>query len=429
MRKILILTSGFLPEPDANGINVNNITQELINRGYNVTCISYKKSFLPYYDIINGVEIYRIKPSFFTQILENETTRKSNIFIMIAVKAAKILRKIKLGLLLFNFPNFDIVHDYKIYWEIRKLLKKTKYDMILGVYKPYSNISALLKIKRKESDILCGAYYLDLINSIQKPSFIPRKLYEWLCKKSDYKVFKILDFSLVAKAGKNLHSDLKFRSIESKINYVDFPTFYINNEINCILNDDNIENTIELIYAGTLDEYYRNPKYLLDILSKLTQFGININLNIYGRGNCDEILDSYNNNKELRIFNNGFADLSIIRKKMLESDFVINISNEISSAVPSKIFELFSTGKPIINIAANKRDITNSYFEKYPSVFSIDNKCTVESQINEFYSFILRERGKNYSINKIAENFKENTPAYTVDLIEDKFNEFVNKRM
>lgn len=429
MQKILILTSGFLPEPDANGINVNIISKELINRGYDVTCISYKKNSLTNYEIIDGLEIYRITPSFLTRILDFEKTRKSNYLSMIAVKTVKILRKIKLVLLIFNFPDFDIVQDYKLYWVIRKMMKKTKFDLILGVYKPYSNISALLKIKREKSEILCGAYYLDLINSMQRPAFMPQKAYEWLCKKADHKVFRILDFSLVAKAGENLHTDQKFQSIKSKIYYVDFPTFQVNDEMDFTTSDsgEKSDYTINLIYAGTLDKSFRNPKYLLDILNKLTQFGIIVNFNIYGRGNCNDILSSYNNNKRLRIHNNGFEDLSVIRKKMLRADFVVNISNEINSAVPSKIFELFSTGKPIINIVADNNDITNAYFKKYPSVFFVDNKLSIESQMKEFYEYILNEKGKNYCVSEIAKNFEENTPKYTVDLIEAEIIKFIHE--
>lgn len=422
MRKILILTSAFLPEPDANGINVNIISQELINRGYDVTCVSYRKKSLMKYEIIDGVKIYRIYPSFFYRILDYEKSVKQNIVMSYVIKIAKILRKVKLGLLLFKFPDFDIVQKYKLYWIIRKLMRKTKYDMILGVNKPYSNLSALLKIKIENPEILCGGYYLDLINSVQKPNFICYKVYKWLCEKSDLRVFSILDFSLVAKAGGNLHIDQKFNIVRSKIDYVDFPTFQINDEIDSSRSygEKKSEDSIDLIYAGTLDKNYRNPTYLLDILNNLTQFGLKINFNIYGRGNCDEILSSYNNSK-FRIYNNGFADSSIIREKIFKSDFVVNISNEINDAVPSKIFELFSTGKPIINVIANKDDITNSYFEKYPSVFSLNNKSEVKDQINLLYNYVMNEKNKIYDVKKIAENFQENTPGYIVDVIESKF--------
>lgn len=424
MRKILILTSAFLPEPDANGINVNIVGQELINRGYDVTCISYRKKSLLNHEIINGLKIYRVSPSFFYRIMDYDKRRKNNIFMMLTVKTVKVLRKIKLGLLFINFPDFDILQKYNLYFIIKKMIKKNKYDMIIGVYKPYSNISALLKIKHDNPEILCGAYCLDLINSQQRPTIMPRKVYAWLCEKSDLKVFNNLDFSLVAKAGEKMYTDKKFNSVGTKINYVDFPTFQVSDEIDYLENydEENGEDNINLIYAGTLDKNYRNPKYLLDILNLLTQFGITINFNIYGRGNCDEILSSYSGNSKLRINNRGFEDSAIIRKKMLKADFVVNISNEINSAVPSKIFELFSTGKPILNVVTNKNDITNSYFDKYPSVFFIDNKSDMKTQINALYNYIISEKSKKYDVKMIAENFKENTPGYTVDIIESYLN-------
>lgn len=421
MQKILILTSGFLPEPDANGINVINIAKELINRGYDITCLSYREKSLLDFEIIDGIEVYRITPSFFSTIMNYVKANNNKLKIML-LKLCKMFRKIKLILLLPNFPDFDIVQKYKTYRAIQKITNIKKYDMIIGVFKPYTNISALLKFKRKNPEVLCGVYYLDLINSMQKPSLMPTKLYNWMCIKADYKVFSNLDFSLVAKAGEMLHKDQRFNSIRSKIDYVDFPTFYIMDKCDHALNidDEKRDGNIKLIYAGTLDKSYRNPEYLLKVLKELTKLGMNINFDFYGRGNCDEILNHYNDS-QLRIINHGLAEPCVVRKEMLKCDFVVNISNEINSAVPSKIFELFSTGKPIINVVSNESDITNSYFVKYPSVYSIKKKKPINTQIDGLYKYISREKGNSYCVSEISKSYIENTPGYTVDLIESKF--------
>lgn len=423
MRRILILTSLFLPEPGANGMIVNNISKVLLDRGYEVTCLSMKEKSLPAYDYIDGIEIYRITPSLYSRMMECLNT--NNKLKSTLSKLLQIFRKIKLAVLLPNFPSFDIIQNRKTYKAIKKITNLKNYDMVLGVFKPYSNIAALLKFKRNYPETLCGAYYLDLITSMQKPNLMPKRLYDWLCIRTDYKVYSKLDFSLVAKAGKRLHEDTIFDSIRTKIDYIDFPTFCIMNEdeYDIYVNDEKSDSTIKLIYAGTLDRNFRNPEYLLKALSDITtKFGIKINFHFYGKGNCSEILEFYNDSQNLSVFNHGLVDSSIVRKEMLKSDFLVNISNEINLAVPSKIFELFSIGKPIINIVSNDKDITNTYFKKYPSVFFLKNKMPIDTQINELHQYILEERGKNYSINEIVKNYVENTPDYTVDLLESKFN-------
>lgn len=421
MREILILTSRFLPEPDANGINVNNIAKELIKRGYKITCLSYRDKSLADYQIIDGIEIYRITPSFFS-ILMNYVQKDNNVFKVILSKLCMAARRIKLILLLPIFPNFDILQQHKTYKAIKKITKIKKYDMIIGVFKPFTNISALLKFKRKNPEVLCGAYFLDLINSMQKPNIMPDKLYNWMCTKTDYKVFSNLDFSLVAKAGKELHKNQIFNRIKSKIDYIDFPTFNISDEREYTFNIDSKsdDNIIKIIYAGTLDKNYRNPDYLLKILKELTGLGMKINFDFYGRGNCDEILNLYNDGNSFKIINHGLVDPCIVRKEMQKCDFVVNISNEIQSAVPSKIFELFSTGKPILNVG-NENDITNTYFTKYPSSFLINKKQPIDPQLDELYKYISEEKGNSYCVSEILKSYVENTPGYTVDLIESKF--------
>lgn len=416
---VLILTSNFLPQPDANGININIISQDLMKKGCNVVCVSYKNKNLPRHEIINGIEIYRIKPSLYSRILEYENKKELNIIISKIILTFKFIRKILLLFLLLNFPNFDILQSYKIYNLVNRILKTKHYDLILGVYKPFSNISALIKIKHQNPEILCGVYYLDLINSIQKPAYMPLIIYKWLCKKADYKVFSIMDFSLVAKTGEILHNDKKFKFIKSKIYYIDFPTFQVYNDINynTRCKDNNSNEIINMIYAGTLDKQYRNPKYLLDILYEITKYGVIINLNIFGKGNCNDILMLYNGSSRFIVNSVGYKESYIIREEMLKANFVINISNEFNNVVPSKIFELFSTGKPIINIVANKDDISSVYFNKYPSVFNVYNKSKIEDQVLKLYDYIMNEKNKNYSVDTIASSFKENTPEYTTMII------------
>lgn len=427
MKKILVLTSKYIPNPDANGLISKYLIDELKMRDFKVTCIGVRGDNEAYREIIDDVNIYRIDPTFYSYILQKKSSTKSTFFTKIIFKIIYIIRKIKLMLLLFNFPNFDLMQANKLYKKIEVLHNREQFDYIIGIFKPYYNIAALKKFKKKHPDIMCIGYYLDLINSIQKPKVMPKKLYDWLCYREDSYTFKLLDLILMAKGGKDLYIDSKYDFVRKKIKYVDFPTFITRFNLYNRNNKNNIDKKIVLTYAGTLNIKYRNPEILLNILDKVSkEIKKTIELNIYGKNNCKKLLEKFNSNIYFQIKNHGFMSHEDVIKYMCESDILINISNKIQNAVPSKIFELFSIGKPIINVLFDKSDITKQYFEKYPSVQNIYAWEQLDKQIKSVKNFIIDESGKQYEVDKIKEKFVENTPSYIANIIVKNLKEWEN---
>src|SRR5690606_19840859 len=95
---------------------------------------------------------------------------------------------------------------------------------------PYSNIAAIKKFKKKYSNILCIGYYLDLLNSMQKPKLMPKFLYNNLIRNENIASLKKLDANLVAIAGEQHYSGIPDKEIMNKLHFVDFPTFRSNNK-------------------------------------------------------------------------------------------------------------------------------------------------------------------------------------------------------
>src|SRR5699024_11040684 len=95
------------------------------------------------------------------------------------------------------------------------------------------------------------------------------------------------------------------------------------------------------------------------------------------------------------------------------SDFLVNISNIYADVVPSKIFELFSLGKPIVNFVKNKNDFSLKYFEAYPLCFNFYEWEDFGSQVSKLKIFM--EINKNRKVNSeiLNEIFYKNQPEYT----------------
>lgn len=424
MSRILVLTSYYLPEPSANGINTEYIIEELKKRGHQVTCISVARDGENKFDVINGVPIYRIEDTVYGRQLDVYRNRKMNFLekgLFYVLKYARIVKSI---FIFFKFPDVELSQSKKRYRLALKLHQKNNFDCILGVFRPFSGIAATILMKKKYPSLLCGAYYLDLISGATKPPLIPRKFYKVLCNRGELAAFSKLDFILMAKGGRNTYTKQKFNSVNKKIRYIDFPLFA---ETIIKHNVKYEESKINLVYTGTLNRYYRNPEYLLKIFNIVSEKLSNIALHIYGKGDCKDIIEEYKIIGSFEIVEYGMVSHDIAKAAMYHSDYIINISNSSPNMVPSKIFEMFSTGKPIINVVSNKNDIAIGYFNRYPAVINILEWESDYKQVQCLIEFLKTQHKKKFSIDSIKEIFIENTPAYTVNLFEDIIEEWYAK--
>ena len=419
MSRILFITGKYLPNPSANGVNVGYIIEELQRRGHNLVCISIRQIEGVPYEVLNETPIYNIKATKYGELLQLSKEGNLNVWKCIYLWWLTLLRKSKSVLIMRKFPNVEPSQSKTAYRLACKLHEQNAFDCVIGVFRPFSGVAAAICMKRKYPNLLCGAYYLDLISGSTKPLFAPRKLYEKLCYEGEIKAFKELDFILMAKGGESTYSDDKYNSVNSKIRYIDFPVFNTKTGKHSI---DYDKTKVNLVYAGTLDKNYRNPTYMLQMMEKVNKQISGIVLHIYGRGNCGSIIKKYKCVCSYQSIEHGMVSHDYVLSAMQQADFLINISNSTQNIVPSKIFELFSTGKPILNFISNKNDISKTYFDKYPSVCTLSEWDGVEKQVASLREFILKEKGKHYAIEELQEKFVENTPEFTVNIIEEYLN-------
>lgn len=414
MYNILIVTGNFFPEVSANGINVSNIGNELLKRGHNVTYISIAQNNLDKYDYM-GSDVYPIKSTKFAKFSNLKKEGKLGFWGNFYFFNLIILRKFKSILNIIRFPNVEPHQSKEALKVAEKLYHQEKFNCIIGVFRPFSSVSVAISMKQKHPEILSIAYYLDLINGATKPSFVPNIFYKKLCYKGEVKAFSKLDYILMAKGGKNIYSNSNYNSVNNKIHYVDFPLFNFNYN-NGVTKFD--KSKINFVYAGTLSKEYRNPNVMLKILQKTSEYINGIVLHIYGRGDCNSIINKYKLINSYTIIEYGVVPHDQVVSSMQEADFLINISNSKKNIMPSKIFEMFSTGKPIINFISNKNDITIPYFNKYPSVFNFNEWGICKEDLKLLINYIMREKGNQYSFFDIKSKYIENTPEYNVDILE-----------
>ena len=165
-----------------------------------------------------------------------------------------------------------------------------------------------------------------------------------------------------------------------------------------------------LIYAGCLIKSIRNPEFMLKLISKST----NLILDIYARGSdCDEIINKYvNDNIHYYSAVNRSKYLDLICN---EYDILVNIGNDCELQEPSKMFELLSTGLPILNFYYRK-DSQFEIIEKYP--LGINVRIDGEIGLELLESFCNNNKNKQLPFREVVDIFPEYSLDYQLEKLE-----------
>lgn len=416
MANIILVTSKFLPSADANGVCVSQIIKQLQKDGHKVICICSRESDELKYEIFEGIEIYRVdNPFYATKIEKNRASGKNNVFMIILT----IIRRIRSLIMIPKFPNTEPFRTKKVYRIVESILRKKTIHCIIGVFRPFEGVAVAQRIKRKYPDIICGGYYLDIMKGATIPKIFPKRMYSKMCDKRELKIFDSLDFILMAEAGKKIYEMPYFENVKGKINYVNFPVFKnIGKEVHQTIEYD--KGYYNIVYAGYLDRNYRNPDFIFKVIQSFCKKDFKIKIHLYGRSNCIDIINKYcvSNPQNFQYY--GTVDRDKAKDAILSADAVLNISNTTDNIVPSKVFELCSSCKPIINVVTNPDDVSLEYFRNYPSVCFIEEyKGNIETEAEKLLNFLNQSKECHISYDEIEPFYYSSTPIATTSIINN----------
>jgi len=419
MANILFITSSNYHNPDACGVCVQKIMNELKNDGHNLHCICAYDDDDPFFETVEDVKVYKIKRNYYMRKKSQyDKTGKNKLFIKILI----LLRRIRTLFILPMFPDVEPQRSRKIFRFSKKVLRENNIDCVIGIFRPFDDISAVLKIKKHYPDIICGGYYLDILKGGVVPKPFPKKIYDKLCETKEFKIFNKLDFVLMAENGKELYDIEKFKDISHKIFYVNFPVFKKNECINeNLIKYDN--EYFNIVYAGYLYRSLRNPYYFFKLLENLIKNGQKIKMHIYGNSDCADIIDEFCSSYPDSFVKYGSVKPDVVAQAISASDAVLNILNTISVSVPSKVFELCSSCKPIITVINDANDRSVEYLNNYPNVCFINEyEHKEDADIEKLMSFVMSDCKKEVIYEEIEPLFYSSTPKATTNII----NRFLN---
>lgn len=177
--------------------------------------------------------------------------------------------------------------------------------------------------------------------------------------------------------------------------------FLLTNQPTEDLSADYKKGGVNILYAGYLYYKIRNPKLMIDSFSNMA--GVEFNLFVAGDRHCRKYLAG---DFPSNIHINGLVQRDQYLELLTWNDVFVNLSNSIRLQAPSKLLELISTGKPVINFYHHK-DTGFNIVDRYPLGINISCELSVERIVQLLISFISQYAHKRVSYSEIRKIYSE----------------------
>lgn len=175
---------------------------------------------------------------------------------------------------------------------------------------------------------------------------------------------------------------------------------------------------INCVFAGSLHPVIRQPYSILELFATMNRPDVTLTMVGGGWENFDEIrLAPMKKKLGSRLVITGQVPPSVARQYMAEADVLVNLGNTVTNQLPSKIFEYFSAGSPVLNLCANPDDPALDYFAQYPLALTLHQNGDTEAQAKALSAWLDSIRGQRVPFAESERIFKKNAPAAVAEAL------------
>lgn len=295
--------------------------------------------------------------------------------------------------------------------QVKNLADKEKPDVLVVSYMPFAHAHAL--VTEHKWDIPIIAYQLDpwglhcsLDNEQAKQKNIAEEttLFE--------RCTKIVTTPVLYRQYSKHPDYQKYLDKMVQLNFPNVKPLPDNSADNCVFDFD--KNIVNLLFCGIVHDKYRNPQFLLDSLKAVRENGFD-KFKVYFLGTNES-----NSLKQFMAENNwvvhhGNVSLDKAFSTIAGADVLINIGNTYDNQVPSKIFDYFAFGKPILNVEKIADCPAREYFERYPLSYTL-LEWKLHNNTGELIQFISTAKNSNILYNEVEKLFNDCTLNYATDV-------------
>ena len=356
LKKILILSPFFYPEPISTGKFNTDFAKKLQEEGHQVTVLC-SHPFYPEW-----------KTKFSSETLED-------IKIVRGGEKIKYSKKVSLRRLVL-----ELWYAYFILKNIKKYQKHI--DIIIPIFPPSLAFCLASFFIKKEVKKIGIIHDLQIIYSLQKKGFFSN-LISFFIKKVEKFCFKSCD-KLIFLSDEMKKEAVNIYSIRKEKCEVQYPFTSIND----ISISDNLKNILpknqyNIVYSGALGEK-QNPHELLKVFTFILKNIPNTVCYFFSQGPIFEELKKINNNKKIHFY-------PLVKKEDIQElysrssiQIVPQLPNTSNGSLPSKIPNILVSGTKVL-VITDKNSELELLFKKYnlQKVITSWDKHVIELSIRE----------------------------------------------
>ena len=403
--KILFLTGEIQNQLNANTKIAFNMAKKIADKGNECFVAGVCKENISIND--ESVNIIALKSP---KAVEKANTAFENFISRKGVNRSKVRKQFMLkhpfksGVLFLSYTKFylDFIQKPLYLKQVKKLIKDIDCDCVIAVYKPVG-------------------YYEIFMNSGINIKKYPYQLDPWGLHETDNADFQkeintfekaegIFTTPVLLESYKNHPQYSKFAYKMYPLEFPNIKKPYISEK--SVIDFD--ENYANILFCGIVADEYRNPKEVLKYICSLIDSGKKIR--VYFLGTDDSaVLNEYIKKYPRNVFFHDKVSVEKAFATMDKADILLNISNTLSNQVPSKIFDYFSMGKPILNLQQTDSCPAQRYFDKYPLSFTV--KSGEKTDLSRLAEFIFGAKNKRIDFEKTEKIYFEATEDYAADKI------------
>lgn len=182
---------------------------------------------------------------------------------------------------------------------------------------------------------------------------------------------------------------------------------------------DGGDKTKRLVYLGTMYRNVRGPENLLTLFKKILERSAEpVELHLYGNHTAyDETFNSLPRELHDHIVMHGLVDREEALSAMRSATVLVNIGNDTTYQLPSKLVEYASFAKPIINVVSRQNDSSVAFLKRHPCVLNvIGDQADSDAAADRALSLLRQQAGDGcavdpewlarFSLNSIASSYE-----------------------
>ncbi|WP_291245175.1 glycosyltransferase [Fournierella sp.] len=178
---------------------------------------------------------------------------------------------------------------------------------------------------------------------------------------------------------------------------------------------------LRCVFVGSLYPTLRTPHYALELFCALNDPKLEL---VFVGGGWEnypaDLLEPYRKILGDRLIVTGPLPAVRAAEEVAKADVLLSLGNGVDNQVPSKIFEYFAAGRPVLHLAKLKNDPCRPYFNRWPLALTLLESEGAGPEVLARLSAFLAEKGRSrLPFEEAARLFESNTPQAAARCLEE----------